>query len=274
MAELIPAEFVFSQSNLQTFSHCRRQFLLRFVKRLVLPAQLVSDQSYVRDREAGVRFHRLVHQYFLGFETPLLIQVAAADPDQRVLTWLEAFLSSPFASLEGHLQPETLFTTLLRDRPLSAKFDLLQINERTLKIYDWKTSRRLPNVSVLKKKVQSMVYPMVISRVLAVRDEMVNLESLTMVYWEANYPDQPMEIVSRQEDWEAFESNITALIELILSLKEEEFIKTPEVRRCSWCEYRSYCYRGKTAGSLEENLEDSFLDDGIKIPGEILDPWG
>ena len=274
MAEIIPAEFIFSQSNLQTFSYCRRRFFLRYVKKLVWPAQLVSDQNYIQDREAGGRFHRLVHQHFLGFETTLLRQVAAADPDQRVMTWLEAFLSSPVARLEGNLEPETLYTTTLLDHPLSAKVDLLQVSEGTVKIYDWKTSRRLPKVSVLKKQAQSIVYPLVVSRIFGEDDTIGNPESLTMVYWEANFPDQPIEIVSRQKDWQAFESDIVALIELILSLKEEEFVRTIEVRKCSWCEYRSYCYRGKAAGSFDDNLGIGLVDDETKIPGEILDPWG
>ena len=267
---MLSPDFTFSQSNLQTFTYCRRRFYLRYVRRLIWPAQLVSDQQYAQDREAGVRFHRLVHQHFLGFDADLLRKVAEADPDQRLPVWLENFLSNSLSHLNGRLFPEALFTATVEGRTLSAKVDLLQIDNRSISIFDWKTSRQLPNLSSLQKQQQSKVYPLVISRAFDGKE----LDHLTMVYWEANFPEQVIEINSTLSDWQRYELEISALIELIFSLKLEEFIATPDERKCYWCEYRSYCQRGKAAEKLENIQDTDLIGDEIKIPEDVLDPWG
>ena len=270
MTDLIHPDFAFSQSNLQTFSYCRRRFYLRYVRKLIWPAQLVSDQQYAQDREAGVRFHRIVHQHFLGFDQALLHKVAEADPDVRLAGWLEVFLSSQMSRLEGNLFPETLYTTSVAGHPLSAKVDLLQIEAGSIKIFDWKTSRQLPKLTSLQKQVQSKVYPLVVSRVFHEND----LQNLKMVYWEANFPEQVIEINSSQSDWQNYELEITNSIVLILSLSAEEFVATPDERKCSWCEYRSYCQRGKAGHDSEDFQETDLIDDEMKIPGDAIDSWG
>jgi len=242
---------------------------LRYIRKLVWPAQLISDPQFAQDRDAGVRFHRLIHQHFLGFDTALLRKVAEADPDPRLSVWLETFLSSQISRLTGNLFPETLFSTSVAGHPLSAKVDLLQIDVGSVKIFDWKTSRQLPKASSLKKQAQSKVYPLVISRFFDEKD----LEDLSMVYWEANFPDQTIEINSSRVEWQKYELEISASIELILSLKAEEFILTPDEQKCAWCEYRSYCHRGK-APQDSEDLQQDLIDDEMKIPTDAFDSWG
>lgn len=274
MTDLISPDFSFSQSNLQTFSYCRRRFYLRYIKKLIWPAQLVGDQQYTRDRDAGVRFHRLVHQHFLGFDPALLKKISEADSDHRVAEWFETFLTSPISRLEGKLMPEALYTTNVAGHPLSAKVDLLQIDAGKVTIYDWKTSRKLPTVAILQKQAQSKVYPLVVSRVFLKYLAALTPPLLSMTYWEANFPDQTIEIKSSRPDWEKYETEITALINLILSLETEEFVKTPEIRKCGWCEYRSYCQRGNVAQDWEDLPKSDLIDDEIKIPGDAIDAWG
>ena len=274
MTDLISLDFSFSQSNLQTFTYCRRRFYLRYIKKLIWPAQLVGDDHYTQDRDAGVRFHRLVHQHFLGFDPALLKKVAEADSDHRVADWFKTFLSNPISRLEGKLMPEALYTADIAGHSLSAKVDLLQIDAGTVTIYDWKTSRKLPTLTILQKQAQSKVYPLVVSKVFQKDLAAFKPPLLSMVYWEANFPEQTIVINSSQADWEKYEIEITALIDLILSLETEEFVKTPDIRKCGWCEYRSYCQRGNVAQDWEEHPESDLIDDEIKIPGDAVDAWG
>ena len=274
MADLISPDFSFSQSNFQTFTYCRRRFYLRYIKKLIWPAQLVGDDQYIQDRDAGVRFHRLVHQHFLGFDPELLKKVAKADSDHRVAEWFETFLTNPISRLEGKLTPEALYTANLAGHSVSAKVDLLQIDAGKVTIYDWKTSRKLPTVAILQKQAQSKVYPLVVSRVFQKDLAAFKPLLLSMVYWEANFPEQTIVIKSSLPDWEKYETEIAELIDLILSLEKEEFVKTPDIRKCGWCEYRSYCQRGNVAQDWEELPDADLIDDEIKIPGEAIDAWG
>ena len=156
MTDLISSDFTFTQSNLQTFNYCRRRFYLRYIRKLIWPAQLVNDPQYAQDRDAGVRFHQIVHQHFLGLDAALLRKVAEADPDPRLSAWLADFLTSQMPLLDGELFPEALFNTSIANHPLGAKVDLLQIKAGVVKIFDWKTSRQLPNLAALKKQVRDL----------------------------------------------------------------------------------------------------------------------
>lgn len=274
MANLISQDFVFSQSNLNTFDYCRRRFYLRYIKQLIWPAQLVSDQQYTLDRDAGLRFHRLVHQYFLSFDTDLLRKVAETDPDPNIAVWFDTFLSSQMSRLEGKLFPEAQYTTTIAGHSLIAKVDLLQIDSGKVNIYDWKTSKQLPKRHTLQKNLQSKVYPLVISHVFNKDKNGPNIGTLTMLYWEANFPEQTIEINTSQADWQSSEDEITEIIQFILSLNEEEFPATPEIRKCLWCEYRSYCQRGAEAQSSEDMQEIDLMDDEMLIPGDPFETWG
>jgi len=267
MTNLIPSNFVFSQSSLQTFDYCPRRFYLRYLKKLVWPAQMVSEQNQSKDRDAGVRFHQLIHQYFLGFELETLRKIADYDSDSRMMAWFENFLQSPFAHLPGNLNPEKSFKTEIAGYQLIAKVDLLQNHDNQIKIYDWKTSQKLPKASSLLKQAQSKVYPLVISKAIAPK-----IQNLCLIYWEANFPNQTIELESNLSDWQKFENELSDQIREIIGLKEEEFVMTDDLQKCGWCEYRSFCHRAVSAEQADEAYDLEIFDE-IKIPEEIDPSW-
>jgi len=267
---VLTENFVFSQSSLQTFAYCRRRFYLRFIDHLVWPAQISSSQHQV-DKQSGTRFHQLVHQYFLGFDKDSLLKLASMDSDPRLQQWLSVFFQSGFSNLEGDLFPESSFTIRLDNHILTAKVDLLQIDKiDTIKIYDWKTSKKLPSAEMLVRQFQSMVYPVVIAE----RLHRIDNPDITMVYWEANFPDHPVEIRFRKEDILQTKTDLKSKMDEICSLKSNEFYMTEDLRKCAWCEYRSYCDRGISAAkdSLAEEFDQ--LDYEQEIPEDITQPWG
>jgi len=267
MTNIITPNFVFSQSSLHTFDYCPRRFYLRYLKKLIWPAQLVSEQNQSKDRDAGVRFHQLIHQYFLGIELETLQKIANYDSDSRMADWFEKFLQSPYAQLSGSLYPEKSFQTEIAGYQLIAKVDLLQIHENQIKIYDWKTSQKLPKASSLLRQAQSKVYPLVISRAIETK-----IQKLSLIYWEANFPDQTIELESNESDWQKFEKEISKQIREIISLKDEEFVMTDDLQKCGWCEYRSFCHRTVSAEQANESYDLENFDE-IKIPEEIEPSW-
>ena len=267
MTNLMPSNFVFSQSSLQTFDYCPRRFYLRYLKKLVWPAQMVSEHNQTKDRDAGVRFHQLIHQYFIGIELETLQKIANYDSDSRMADWFKNFLQSPYANLPGSLYPEQSFQTEIAGYQLIAKVDLLQIHDNQIKIYDWKTSQKLPKASSLLKQAQSKVYPLVISRAIAPKSQ-----KLSLIYWEANLPDQTIGLESTEADWQKFENEISKQILEISNLKEEEFVMTDDRQKCGWCEYRSFCHRAVSAEPPDGAYDLENFDE-IKIPEEVDPSW-
>ena len=94
---MIDHNFVFSQSNLQTFEYCRYRFYLRYVQHLEWPAQISSSDDYQNDLEAGTFFHQLIHQHFLGFERELLLEQVRNYPDARLIVVVCLF-RQPYAN--------------------------------------------------------------------------------------------------------------------------------------------------------------------------------
>lgn len=268
--KVLTDNFVFSQSSLQTFAYCRHRFWLRFIDHLVWPAQISTSQHQV-DIQSGTRFHQLVHQYFLGFDEDSLLKLAFVDSDPRIHQWLSLFFQSCFSHLEGDLYPESSYTIRLDNHILTAKVDLLHIDKiNTIRIYDWKTSRKLPSTEMLKRQFQSMVYPVVISE----RLHGIEYSDLTMVYWEANFPDNPVELYFQKDDILQTKIDLKRKMDKICSLKANEFYMTEDLRKCAWCEYRSYCDRGINAAKDSFSEEFDQPDYEQEIPEDITQPWG
>lgn len=269
---MIDPNFVFSQSNLQTFEYCRYRFYLRYVQHLEWPAQISSSDDYQNDLEAGTFFHQLIHQHFLGFERELLLEQARNYPDARLIGWLSAFFNSPYANPTGKLYPETAFTTQIAAHLISAKVDLLQVTDNgNITIYDWKTSRKAPSIPHLKGRFQSKVYPLVVSKRLNNVDDPM---PIAMVYWEANYPDKPITFIISETNIAIIEKELLVKMNEIKSLSEKDFVLTDDVKRCNWCEFRSFCDRGVSAATILPDTELELSEYEQEIPEGDPQPWG
>ena len=253
MTDILPAGFIFHQSNLQAFQNCRFSFLLRYVKKLPWPAPLAARTStFEQDLLAGSTLHSLIHQFFLGIDSELLMSCAADYPDARVSVWFENFLTSPYARVTGNQFPEHSLQIMLDGNLLLAKFDLLRLEAETIQICDWKSSRVMPKRQFLQDRIQTMVYSLV-----AAQAHPLPARSISMHYWEAGFPDQPIIFELKNAQLQRYQQTITELINCIRSLPVEQFERTTNLKKCAYCEYQSYCFRSGSPGD-EESFHDRF----------------
>ena len=251
MTDILPVGFVFHQSNLQAFQNCRFSFLLRYVRKLPWPAPLAARTiGFEKDLLAGSTLHALIHQYFLGIDPETLISCAKNYPDHRVAVWFTNFLTSPYAKTLTAQFSEYTQQITLDGNLLLAKFDLISYEDGKIQICDWKTSQVLPKRQFLQDRVQTMVYALV-----AALTQSLPSQSITMHYWEAGFPDQPIIFEITDAQLQRYEASITELISCIRSIPLEQFERTTDLRKCSYCEYQSYCLR---IGSPAD--EESFHD--------------
>jgi len=251
----------FSQANWQDFQDCRRKFFLRHVRKLAWPAvesQPLRENEIVR--EHGVAFHRMAQQYFLGISESILNEL---NKDEPLHTWWQNFVDSKhtFSAIEDPLArifPEFTLNTLLNGYRLTAKFDLLVVQDDRVIIFDWKTSRRRPDIKWLERKLQSRVYPFVVAQAgayLLSGHQTILPEKIQLVYWFAEYPDQPEIITYSNEKLESDLHYLSTMVSDITALYgdvEEAFGRTTQEQRCSFCVYRSLCRRGIYAGATNE----------------------
>lgn len=263
MTDLLPPGFVFHQSNLQAFQNCRFSFLLRYVRKLPWPAPLSARTTdFEKDLAAGSTLHALIHQFFLGIDPDLLLSCATNYPDGRVSSWFANFLTSPYAKPAQNQLTEHSTQITLDENLLLAKFDLIKLEEDMIKIYDWKTSRVLPKPSFLEERIQTKVYSLVAARMFT-----QPIRKISMHYWEAAFPKRPVILEISDVQLQKYEVELTDLINRIRSLPQAEFERTKDPRRCSYCEYQSYCLR-KGSPADEESFRDWFEVGLSEIQGQ------
>jgi len=277
----IPAQFAFSQTSLQDYADCPRRFQLRYLDRLAYPAA-ESEPALENERhqQEGQYFHRLAQQYLLGIPAERLARLANTPNLQR---WWENFINSKeladLRNLSG-LYPEMTLSAPLGDFRLIAKYDVIALAEdEKIVIYDWKTYRKRPRNEWLSARWQTRVY----RALLVAAGSQFNVpvggnggkpivpDQCEMVYWFANYPDDPARFpyneAQYKRDWDA-----------LLKLTEEmrtasSYPLTDDRQMCAYCTYRSYCDRGIQAGDLDaieaEMEAESLFDVNFEQIGEI-----
>lgn len=270
----LPDQFSFSQSSLQDYADCSRRFQLRYLDKLIYPAEetapALENEKHLQE---GQQFHRLAQQHLLGIPTDKLAPLANTPTLKR---WWENFLTFSQTSLTGltSLRPEVTLASPLGDFRLVAKYDLIALSEdEKIVIYDWKTYRKRPRNEWLSARWQTRVY----RSLLAAAGSQLNggrpivPDRCEMVYWFSNFPDDPAHFPYNESlykrDWDA----LVRLTEEIQSASS--YPKTDDRQKCAYCPYRSYCDRGIQAGYPDllevEMAAESLFDVDFEQIGEI-----
>lgn len=245
-------ELIFSANSLQTFSDCERRFELKYLEELRWPAveaePVLKSEHFLAD---GRRFHEMIHQDILGI--PVVEPSLVDDPD--VARWWQHYQAYDPIQVEGERYPEKTLVSPAKDRLLVATYDLFVVTqEGKVVIYDWKTWRRPQPLQWVKNQLQSRIYPMVIYRERAsiAGCSEITPEDIEMRYWYANFPDESVAFKYSTEQLEADAAFLELMIDRIDELQPGQFELTAELNKCLYCPFRSYCERGRTAGSIEE----------------------
>jgi len=229
---------------------------------------VIENERYMRQ---GALFHRLLQQFWLGVPAERLAKLIH---DEDLGRWWDHFLQDKLVqeglSTKGFHYPEISSSAPLEGYRLVAKFDLLRMGDQgTVTIYDWKTARKRPRRDWLQERLQTRVYPYLLVRAGTQLNggEQLHPDQVEMIYWFADFPDQPEHFKYNRQQFEQDEAYLTGLLQEILGLVPDAFGLTSQIERCAFCVYRSLCDRGEQAGTLGESagelegeVEDIFLD--------------
>ena len=269
----LPADFIFSQSNLQNFEDCRRRFQLRHLNGMTWPAlETEPAQEHEHLMEMGNRLHHLAHQFHLGLSADQLIPFVQ---DPILARWWQHFLDHYPADLPTQRRAELTLSTSLAGHRLQAKYDLIAAEPgKRMVIVDWKTSRNLPTRERLASRFQSRLYPYILVEAGSHLNggASVRPDDVEMMYWFAEHPGDPIRFLYSTAEHEQTRQELTGLIETIQGLGADEFPLTAEIKRCAICTFRSYCDRGEEAAPLnvwaESDAETDLAD--LEIDLELI----
>jgi RecB family exonuclease len=259
----LPDDFVFSQSSLQDYADCPRRFELRYVRHVAWPTPLSRPVAAAeRHLALGTAFHRLAHQHQVGLDAERL---AAGIDDPELARWWQAYLDHGPA-LPSARYPEIVLTVSVpgTGHRLLAKFDLLACSpEERLVIVDWKTSTRRPRREYLTERLQTVVYPYVLTRGGSAMNggKPVDPATVEMIYWFPTFPAQPATLSYDDLCYGEDEARLAGLIgEIKDSVETGEW---PEGDRCRWCTYATFCEQTRDAADVAdfEGLEGEANDE-------------
>jgi len=260
----LPQGFVFSQSSLQDYVDCQRRFQLRYLDQLAWPAVEAEPYlDYEHQVDMGLDFHKIVRQHLLGVLESDIEHTFAGD--EIMESWWRNYLSSEKDGIlkvvfqtGNKLFEEISLSAPVKSFRLLAKADLLVIapNGKMI-IFDWKTSQKHPRRNWLADRLQTHIYPYVLtcSASSLIGEKTTSPDQIEMVYWFANFPEQAEQFTYSQSAFEEDTRYLENLVSAIEQKTDKVYPLTPDERRCLFCTYRSLCNRGVKPGELA-HLED------------------
>lgn len=257
----IPANFAFSQNNLQDFADCPRRFELRHLEKLAWPA--VRSEPYLeveRHMLLGERFHRMVQQHQTGLSAE---EIEAQANEPELIEWWQAYQNHFPENLPHRRLVEHTLAAPFGDYRLVAKYDLLAIQPgKKVVIVDWKTNRKKPARSSLRNRLQTRLYPLLLVEAgQSVNDGTPLLpDQIEMVYWFTADPLRPEIIPYSADQYNLDQNFLQKLITEVKAASQSRFALTTDLRMCRFCNYRSLCDRGDQAASMEEDLDSDDTD--------------
>lgn len=265
--QAIPDSFQFSQYKLQDYVDCPRRFQLRHVLMQPWPG-LITDSpfEFEQHQQRGNALHHLAHQYAIGIDPERLERTIA---DKALKGWWQTFLhNEPPGLPQAIRKPEVVLGSTLGGYRLMAKIDLLAAEPgQRLVVVDWKTVHRPPSRTTLAQRLQTRVY-----RYLAVEagaafngGQRPQPDQVEMVYWFAQQDGATQRFPYDTHQYEADREYLAALVAEISTQTDPVWQLTQNERHCRFCNYRSLCERGVTAGLLVD------LDDDLELPTAEID---
>jgi len=263
----LPEAFQFSQNGLQDYVDCPRRFQLRYILMQPWPGLITSSPLDLEEQmRRSARLHHLAHQYFLDLDVASLENTIH---DETLKEWWHTFLHHPPPGLPQAIRaPEIVLSAPLAGYRLMARIDLLAADPgQRLVVVDWKAVRHPPSTAILKKRLQTIVY-----RYLAVEagatyndGQRPQPEQVEMIYWFAHQGGEIRRFPYDARQHAADREVLTNLAKKISAQRDPIWPLTSDERNCRFCNYRSLCERGVTAGFLQD------LDDDLDLPGVEID---
>lgn len=267
---MLPESFVYSQTSLQDFADCPALFDLRWRRRIKYPAAESEPLELVEAHmERGALFHQMIHQHTIGVPESV---IAEAIDDDELAAWWADYLASGLRGLPDKRYAELTLSVPIAERRMVAKLDLLAFEPgREWVILDWKTSLHRPTRANLMARLQTTVYRYALVEAGAALNGGTPIDpaQVKMVYWFANFPDQPEVFTYSAGEHATAGQMLTQMIADIERRDDGEFPLTDDVRRCAYCAYRGLHDRGTKAGAFDaQELTD---DAPEMIPDFTLD---
>jgi len=245
---------IYSQKKLQDFLDCPRRYELKYLLTQPWPAiQSEPVLEFEKHMVLGQQFHLMAQQYFSNLDENIISDQIQSGELKR---WWHSFL--PFAKelIEIPHKAELELIAQFNGNRLIGILDLLLIHpDQKFTIIDWKTNKQRLSKTYLQNHIQTRLYPLILQKAGKYINNKLEIEpyQIEMIYWFPEFPNSPVSFTYSMESFQKDCSFIQNIIDSIESTTAGSFQKTIQEKHCKFCNYRSLCDRGVTAGIVESD---------------------
>lgn len=254
-----------SASSLKDFVICQRRFQLRYLVDLPWPVvrsePLRTHELHIR---RGQQFHRMMERFYSGVDPSA---IGKAIDDQLVKQWWNTFLEHEILRIKStdRILTECKVQCRLDAFTVTAILDVLVIDPSAnrITIIDWKTTHHEPKVIDYASAIQTRVYLYIIAEIAQqLLPGFDNLKQLEMIYWFPVYPERKITLTYSLDLHTQNRALLTAKAHTIqqqISISTDtDWRKTPELKHCRYCDYRTLCKREHSTDVGEASATTDF----------------
>lgn len=215
----------YTQSSLRDFLTCPYKYKLKYIDGIYWFQDEVQNSF-----DLGSDFHTIAERYFLGLDNSYI-------EDENMKLWMNELKKHFLKKSRILYLPEYEIRYSELGLNMLARYDLLILEEDRISILDWKTNQKEIDPKEKTSDIQTKVYTYLLANSLPLfKEHKYSLESIRMIYWQPNYPDNKIEInysFGRNLEYKKFFKDLTERIE------KSDFPKN--LKNCSFCEFNVFC---------------------------------
>ena len=181
--------------------------------------------------QKGVDFHILAERYFSGMDDYFYVE------EPKLLEWM-ATLEDEYP-MDIHGRSEFEVKQNIDGIKIMAKFDLLVVEDKKIKIIDFKTNEREYRVKNIEDNIQTKVYMYILGENLKRIFPKARLEDIFMEYFQLNFPKNKIIIEYNEKKHEKNKMFLQKLIRKIEKDKKTFFER--EFENCEKCGFETFC---------------------------------
>ena len=199
-------------------------------------------------RKSGSEFHLLCERYFKNI--PI-----GENISEEFKLWIEKIKDIIYIDESKIYLPEYEVRIKIGENYLTAKYDLVIIDDNSIEIWDWKTESQKTSYKNIESRMQTIVYMYLAKEVIQKIYNMdIPIENISMKYFRLKVDDKPITVKYSSEKYLRSKSFIENNIENISNLDFDLHIQKNK-NHCKFCEFNKLCNN--------KNINYDIIDENI-----------
>ncbi len=226
--------FVYSQNSLNTFKSCPQKFKYKYIDNINWKFDGVESRDYYEGLKYGSEFHLLCERYFKNI--PI-----GENISEEFKLWIKKIKDIIEIDDSKTYLPEYEVRIKIGENYLTAKYDLVIIDQNNIEIWDWKTESQKSNYKNIESRMQTIVYMYLAKEVIQkIYNLDIPIENISMKYFRLKIDNSPITVKYTNEKYMRSKSIIENYVERISNLNFDEYVEKNK-NHCKYCEFNKLC---------------------------------